>query len=205
MKHFISLLIFLCFFQMSFAQLGNNCGIPTWSDTVGYQSKSVVKYNSEVYANAFWSQGDIPNGGSIWTLLGNCNEQLLINNPALAYTGCENVSPWNATINNYKEGDIVRYKYGVYKVKYYILGSVQPDTSEAYDFLGICVIPIKIRPKFQDRKVVIQKSAFQSLTIEAEIETGGFTAIDNKIRIKKTDEIDYKEYRFYLANDPYPC
>jgi len=198
MRYYYVLFIFIT--QFSYAQLGSECGIPAWNTTRGYPSNSYVFHNGNVYNNTIWSQEEEPGTpNSNWLNIGSCNEQLLLSYPDLAYTNCQNSTAWDSTTVNYSENDLILYSNGVYRVKYWVAGNEQPDISEAYEFLGICIIPIEITPEFSDNQVIIQNT-LQALTIEANINTNGFTTIENKIRIKKTSEQNFTEFDMNLSN-----
>ena len=195
-------LLFLFVFQLSFAQLGNSCGFPDWDSAKGYQANSYVEYDGFIYSNTIWSQDEQPGAATTtsWTLLGACDEQLLIDNPSLAYTACGSVGQWNSEQENYNTNELVAYNHGVYKAKYWVAGSTQPDTSEAYDFLGICVIPINIAPSFDDNAVLIQ-STLSQVSLSASLETYGFSTIESSIAIKKQTESTFVEYDVTPVNN----
>ena len=203
-KIILILFSILIFQQVSYGQLGNECGIPQWNTVSGYPTGSYVLHNSNIYTNTIWSQNEEPNLDPMttpnWVSIGTCNEQLIIDNPTLAYTDCESVNVWDNTVANYNTNDLVGYNNGVYKAKYWVVGTEQPGISDAYEFLGICVIPIEITPGFSERQVIIQNT-LQSLNIEATINTNGFTALENKIRIKKTTEQNFNEFNMSLSNN----
>ncbi len=200
MKPFFQLLVALFVFNSAFAQLGNECGIPQWDAAKAYSSNSHVNYNSQVYFNVNWSQNQQPDINENWTALGVCDEQLLIDNPDLAYTNCANVNSWDSATANYDTDDLVGYSNGVYRAKYWVAGTEQPDVSDAYEFLGICVVPIEIMPTYQNNEVVIQ-STLENIQLSAAINTFGFSVIENKIRIKETNEVNFDEYAMNLANN----
>ena len=202
MKTPILTLLFLFVFYLSFAQLGNSCGFPDWDSAKGYQANSYVEYDGSIYSNNIWSQNEQPDAttSSSWTLLGVCDEQLLIDNPSLAYTQCGSVGQWNSEQENYNTNDLIAYNHGVYKAKYWVVGSDQPDTSEAYDFLGICVIPINISPSLEDNAVLIQ-STLSQVSLSANLETYGFSTIESSIAIKKQTESTFIEYDVTPANN----
>lgn len=200
MKPYLSSLFLLAFYSLQ-AQLGNNCGIPSWNSTIGYLANSHVLHNATVYTNTNWSQNEEPNATHTnWVNLGDCDEQLIINNPNLAYTDCQNLNTWDSTVGNYFENDKLTYNHGVYRAKYWVAGSEQPDVSDAYEFLGICIIPIEITPNFSDQQAIVQNT-LQPLNIEATINTNGFTALEHKIRIKKTTAQNFDEFDMSLSNN----
>ena len=91
MKPYLSSLFLLAFYSLQ-AQLGSNCGIPSWNNTIGYLANSHVLHNASVYTNTNWSQNEEPNATNTnWVSLGSCNEQLIIDNPNLEVKNYQNV------------------------------------------------------------------------------------------------------------------
>ncbi|MCC9072511.1 hypothetical protein LNQ49_13045 [Flavobacterium sp. F-65] len=185
------------------AQLGNSCGIPTWYSATQYSSNSYVRYNNIVYKNSSWSQGagSTPGSNSIWSAIGSCDEQLIINNPSLAYTAaCNTVSDWNSSTPNYNANNIIRYNNGVYKAKYWVSGTEIPDQSSAYTFLGVCIIPIAISPAYPDGQIII-KSTLSAVNLTASLNLYGFSATQNKVEIKKITESSYTSYNMSISGN----
>lgn len=198
---FFSFLV--CFIPtLAKAQLGNSCGIPAWYAATQYSTNSYVRYNNTVYKNNSWSQGagSTPGSSSVWSAVGNCDEQLIINNPALAYTACSTVSDWNSATPNYNVNNIIRYNNGVYKAKYWVAGTEIPDQSSAYTFLGVCIIPISIAPTYTDGQIII-KNTLSAINLTATLNTYGFSATQNKVEIKKTTESAYTSYNMSISGN----
>jgi len=193
--------IILLFNQLVFAQLGSDCGIPSWNTTRGYPTNSYVIHNDIVYNNTIWSQNEEPNAAHTnWITIGSCNEQLIVDYPELAYTNCGNLNEWDSELANYFENDLLLFSNGVYRAKYWVAGTEQPDLSDAYEFLGICIVPIEIIPSFSNQDVIIQSSSLEAVSIEAIIDTNGFTVLENKIRIKKSTEQNFDEFDMSLSD-----
>ncbi|OHT46426.1 hypothetical protein B0A71_02710 [Flavobacterium tructae] len=198
---FFSFLV--CFIPtLAKAQLGSSCGIPAWYSVTQYSSNSYVRYNNIVYKNNSWSQGagSTPGSSSVWSAVGSCDEQLIINNPSLAYTACNTVSDWNSTTPNYNVNNIIRYNNGVYKAKYWVAGTEIPDQSSAYTFLGVCIKPIAISPAYADGQIII-KSTLSAINLTASLNLYGFSATQNKVEIKKTTESSYTTYNMSLSGN----
>ncbi|MBP1677649.1 MAG: putative glycoside hydrolase, family, partial [Bacteroidetes bacterium] len=176
-----------------FCQVGSTCGIPTWYASVQYSNLSVVEHNGIIYKSTQWSTGAEPGKGGEWTSLGTCNEQLIINNPGLAYTACAKVNDWNSSTPNYNTGDLVRFNSGVYKANYWVAGTEYPDRSAAYTYLGVCVIPIDISPSYADGQLIIL-SSLTAVNLTAAINTHSFTLASSKIEIKKVTATTYTTY-----------
>ena len=195
-------LLFIFIVQFTFAQVGSSCGFPDWDSAKGYPANSYIEYEGSVYLNSLWSQNEAPglSENSNWVLLGVCNEQVIIDTPELAYTNCKNVNDWDSTLDNYNTADLVNYKYGVYKAKYWVAGTELPEISSAYEFLGVCILPIEITPEFSNQQIIVQ-STLQAVDIQATINTNGFTAQENKIRIKKTSEQTFSEFSMSLTDN----
>ena len=202
MKSFFISSIFLLMSCFTFAQLGSSCGFPDWDSSRGYQANTYIEYSGSVYHNTVWSQGEQPGatGSTNWILLGICNEQLLIDNPTLAYTQCGSVGQWNSTQNNYDTNDLVAYNHGVYEAKYWVVGTEKPDESDAYNFLGICVIPIDISPAYSDGEVLIQAS-LTSVPLSASLVTHGFSVVESQISIKKQTDANFVDYVITPVNN----
>lgn len=193
--------IILLFNQLVFAQLGSDCGIPSWNTTRGYPTNSYVIHNDIVYNNTIWSQNEEPNAAHTnWITIGSCNEQLIVDYPELAYTNCGNLNEWDSELANYFENDLLLFSNGVYRAKYWVAGTEQPDLSDAYEFLGICIVPIEIIPSFSNQDVIIQSSSLEAVSIKAIIDTNGFTVLENKIRIKKSTEQNFDEFDMSLSD-----
>ena len=197
-KQSVALLLLLCLtlISNSFAQIGTQCGVPEWYNQKGYPENSVVYHNTLVYQSSTWSQGAEPGVSSIWNVLGNCDEQLLISYPSLAYTDCANVAMWNNTLTNYNGNDIVNYQNGVFRANYWVAGTEIPSQSDAYTFLGICITPITISPTLQHEEVVIQSSLSQ-INLVANLESHGFTVVGAQIGIQGEQD---QSYSFHTAN-----
>lgn len=195
--------IFICCIPtVTKAQLGSSCGIPNWYSATQYSSNSYVRYNNIVYKNNSWSQGagTTPGSSSVWSAVGNCDEQLILNNPSLAYTACSTVSDWNSATPNYNANNIIRYSNGVYKAKYWVAGTEIPDQSSAYTFLGVCIKPIAISPAYADGQIII-KSTLSAINLTASLNLYGFSATQNKVEIKKTTESSYTTYNMSLSGN----
>ncbi|WP_166921505.1 T9SS type A sorting domain-containing protein [Flavobacterium poyangense] len=195
--------LFFCFIPiLAEAQLGNSCGIPAWYSTTQYPGNSYVRHNNVVYKNSSWSQGagTTPGSSTTWTAIGSCDEQLIINNPSLAYTACSTVSDWNSSTPNYNTNNIVRYNNGVYKAKYWVAGTEIPDQSSAYTFLGVCIIPIAISPTYADGQIII-KTTLSTINLTATLNLYGFSATQNKVEIKKTTESAYTSYNMSISGN----
>jgi len=198
---FFSFLV--CFIPtLAKAQLGSSCGIPAWYSATQYSSNSYVRYNNIVYKNNSWSQGpgSTPGSNSVWSAVGSCDEQLIINNPSLAYTACNTVSDWNSATPNYNVNNIIRYNNGVYKAKYWVAGTEIPDQSSAYTFLGVCIKPITISPAYADGQIII-KSTLSAINLTASLNLYGLSATQTKVEIKKTTESSYTTYNMSLSGN----
>lgn len=194
---------FICFIPtLAKAQLGNSCGIPTWYSATQYSSNSYVRYNNVVYKNNSWSQGpgSTPGSSTTWSAIGSCDEQLIINNPSLAYTACSTISDWNSATPNYNVNNMVRYSNGIYKAKYWVAGTEVPDQSSAYTFIGVCIIPIAISPTYADGQIII-KSTLSAINLTATLNLYGFSATQNKVEIKKTTESTYTSYNMGVSGN----
>ncbi len=192
----LSLVICLSLVSISFAQLGAQCGVPEWYSQKGYPINSVVYHNTKVYKSSAWSQGAEPGVSADWNLLGNCDEQLLISYPSLAYTDCANAALWNSSQANYNSNDIVNYQNGVFIANYWVAGSEIPSQSDAYTFLGVCVSPIDISPALQHEQVVIQ-SNLSPISLTANLEAHGFTVVGAQIGIQGEQD---QTYTFHPAS-----
>ena len=74
--------------------------MPQWNNISGYPPNSYVLHNDVVYVTTSWSQDEKPDPSPTtspnWVNVGVCNEQLIIDNPALAFTECEGVNSWDS-------------------------------------------------------------------------------------------------------------
>lgn len=181
-----------------FGQLGANCGIPIWYSTKGYPQNSYVKYNSNVYKNTNWSSGETPGTNTNWVNVGNCNETLLQTIPSLAYTNCASVNAWSSSTANYFENNLVNYQQGVYRAKYWVAGTEIPDISDAYEFKGICVIPIDLTPQYASGSIIIQPS-LSSVNLTATFDNHGFSNTQNIIKIKSVNASTYNEHTMNMT------
>lgn len=186
--------------KMLFGQLGNSCGIPTWHSTLGYMQNSFVKHNSTVYRSNVWSSGETPGISSSWVDIGSCNESLIIAYPELAYTNCSGVNDWDNSVSNYNTDDLVLYQNGVYRAKYWVAGADIPDNSEAYEFKGICVIPIAINPQYSNNSVIVQP-ALSTINLTATYNNYGFSNVQNKIKIKPILATSFSEFDMSVSTN----
>ena len=195
MKKGLFVFTIFCFFVYvkGFCQVGSTCGIPTWYASVQYSNVSVVEHNGTIYKSTQWSSGAEPGKGGEWISLGVCNEQLIINNPGLAYISCSKANDWDSSTANYNTGDLVRYNNGVYKANYWVAGTEHPDISAAYTYMGVCVIPIDITPAYTDGQLIIL-SSLTAVNLSATINTHAFTLASSKIEIKKVTATTYTTY-----------
>ncbi|BFM43053.1 hypothetical protein CFS9_16940 [Flavobacterium sp. CFS9] len=200
LKLLLFCIIIYCIPNLAEAQLGTSCGIPAWYAVTQYSSNSYVRYNNIVYKSNSWSQGagSTPGSSSSWSAVGSCDEQLIINNPSLAYTACSTVSDWNSATPNYNVNNIIRYNNGVYKAKYWVAGTEIPDQSSAYTFLGVCIKPIAISPAYADGQIII-KNTLSAINLTASLNLYGLSATQNKVEIKKTTESSYTTYNMSLS------
>lgn len=194
-------IVFLIIFSnLLVAQLGSNCGIPQWYNNRDYQANAYVKYNSIIYKSTAWNNAVTPGTNATWLNVGSCNENLIISNPTLAYTNCQAVNSWTNTTPNYSTNDLVNYNYGVYKAKYWVAGNIAPDTSDAYEFLGICVIPVTLTPQYTDGAIVIQPT-LTSINLNCTFDNHGFTNTTNKIKIKPAQSSVFQEYDMTVSSN----
>ena len=86
---FISL-VFLLFSHFTFAQFGNDCGVPVWDANRNYSftpSPSVVLYSGTIYQNTGYvnANSTAPDVNSAWTSLGACTISIA---PIASETDC---------------------------------------------------------------------------------------------------------------------
>ena len=139
---FISL-VFLFVSYFTFAQFGNDCGVPVWDATRNYSIGYHVYHTNNVYRNAGYVNANTaaPDVNPNWTLLGACTSSIV---PIASDADCASATDWvsqSGTTGHYDVADFVSYKNGLYKPKYYILANVRPDSHDAYTFEGVCVRP----------------------------------------------------------------
>lgn len=168
---FLYLLFFLPF-QIS-AQLGTSCGVPMWYSSRPYYSGSYVFHVNKVYKTDTWinESENSPDNNSQWNLLGDCDA-----NTVPLVTDCVNAKAWDSTVGNYNTNDKVTYNNGLYKVRYWIAGSVQPDQSEAYQFIGVCITPPTITTPFSEPTIKVM-SSLSNIAITATIDDYGFSPL----------------------------
>ncbi len=109
---------------------GGNCdGINGWSADQIYTTKGTkVSYNGKIYANEWWTQGDIPGTSSVWKFVSNCD-----GNVSTDFCG---FTPWASAIA-YDGGDQVYYEQKIYKAKWWTQNNT-PGTSNVWDFVSDC-------------------------------------------------------------------
>ncbi len=109
---------------------GGNCeGIVAWSADQIYTTKGTqVSYNGKVYANEWWTQGEIPGETSVWKFISNCD-----GNVSTDFCG---FTPWAAAIA-YDGGDQVYHEQKIYKAKWWTQNNT-PGANNVWEFISNC-------------------------------------------------------------------
>ena len=146
MKKFFISLVLLLFSHFTFAQFGNDCGVPVWNATRNYSIGYHVYHSNNVYTNAGYvnANASAPDVNSAWTLLGACTTSIA---PIASDADCTSATAWVAqpgATTGFPADALVSYNHGLYKAKYYINVDVRPDLDDAYTFEGVCVRPPSI-------------------------------------------------------------
>ena len=139
---FISL-VFLFVSYFTFAQFGNDCGVPVWDATRNYSIGYHVYHTNNVYRNAGYVNANTaaPDVNPAWTLLGACTSSVV---PVASDADCASATAWvtqPGATTGFPTDALVSYNNGLYKAKYYINIDVRPDSHDAYTFEGVCVKP----------------------------------------------------------------
>ena len=185
---FISL-VFLLFSHFTFAQFGNDCGVPVWDANRNYSfthSPSVVLYSGTIYQNTGYvnANSTAPDVNSAWTSLGACTISIA---PIASETDCTSATAWVAqpgATTGYPENALVSYNHGLYKVKYYINVDVRPDSHDAYLFEGVCVRPPTVTSNIASSQSFTM-DPFQNILATATVQDFGVDITEVLITIQK--------------------